>query len=226
MRPMRKNFSRCFFRSASTDFTFFGGTTRIIPTPILKDFSNSPASIFPGIVARALNLQISCQTRKDRRWRIAEILQYGRRNDSRRSAEKSEVRGSRPEEAPRKILSHRPHRARRIRQSPRQLLGLPQSRVRTRAILCWRVATWQFLARHILQNIDNHIRIPVEDDDVRPNHAAPVFRGKRRQLAFESHGTRLHALLQSWRQRAIPFQLLLESRWEISSALGQPGRQV
>src|SRR5205823_4055629 len=146
MRPMRKNFSRCFFRSASTDFTFFGGTTRIIPTPILKDFSNSPASIFPSL-ARYLKIEgTGHDARKDRRWRIAEILQYGRRNDSRRSAEKSEVRGSRPEEAPRKILSHRPHRARRIRQSPRQLLGLPQSRVRTRAILCWRVATWQFLA--------------------------------------------------------------------------------
>src|SRR5437764_7794775 len=32
-RPIRKNFSRRFLRSASTDFTNFGGTTRIIPTP-------------------------------------------------------------------------------------------------------------------------------------------------------------------------------------------------
>ena len=37
MRPMRKNFSRRFLRSASRDFTNFGGTTRIIPTPMLKD---------------------------------------------------------------------------------------------------------------------------------------------------------------------------------------------
>jgi len=55
MRPMRKNFSRRFFKSASTDFTFFGGTTRIIPTPILKDCSNSPLSIFPSL-ARYLKI--------------------------------------------------------------------------------------------------------------------------------------------------------------------------
>jgi len=37
IRPMRKNFSRRFFRSASTERTFFGGTMRIMPTPMFKD---------------------------------------------------------------------------------------------------------------------------------------------------------------------------------------------
>src|SRR6266699_1700702 len=55
MRPMRKNFSRRFLRSASTDFTFFGGTTRIIPTPRLKDCSNSSVSIVPSL-ARYLKI--------------------------------------------------------------------------------------------------------------------------------------------------------------------------
>src|SRR5213079_3154576 len=38
-----------------TDFTFFPGTTRIIPTPMLKDCSNSPVSIFPSL-ARYLKI--------------------------------------------------------------------------------------------------------------------------------------------------------------------------
>src|SRR5881227_2511186 len=54
-RPMRKNFSRRFLRSASTDFTNFGGTTRIIPTPKLKDCNNSSVSIFPSL-ARYLKI--------------------------------------------------------------------------------------------------------------------------------------------------------------------------
>src|ERR1700674_5334206 len=44
---MRKNFSRRRFKSASTDFIYFGGTTRIIPTPKLKDFNYSSFPIFP-----------------------------------------------------------------------------------------------------------------------------------------------------------------------------------
>src|SRR5438876_12326922 len=52
---MRKNFSRRFLRSASTDFTNFGGTTRIIPTPKLKDCNNSSVSIFPSL-ARYLKI--------------------------------------------------------------------------------------------------------------------------------------------------------------------------
>src|SRR6266480_2224849 len=63
MRPMRKNFSRRFFKWASTDFTFFGGTRRIIPTPILKDCSNSPVSILPSL-ARYLKIAATGDVRE------------------------------------------------------------------------------------------------------------------------------------------------------------------
>src|SRR5947208_971498 len=63
MRPMRQNFSRRFLRSASTDFTNFGGTTRIIPTLILKDCSNSSVSIFPSL-ARYLKIAGTAQEAK------------------------------------------------------------------------------------------------------------------------------------------------------------------
>src|SRR5271156_1735636 len=55
MRPMRKNFSRRRFRSASTDLTLAGGTMRIMPTPMLKDCRSSLVSILPS-AARNLKM--------------------------------------------------------------------------------------------------------------------------------------------------------------------------
>src|SRR6266403_1751964 len=53
--PDAEEFFALLLEAASTDFTFFAGTTRIIPTPILKDCSNSPGSIFPSF-ARYLKI--------------------------------------------------------------------------------------------------------------------------------------------------------------------------
>src|SRR5260370_23686563 len=80
--------------------------------------------------------------------------------------------------------------------------------------------------RHILQNIDNHIGILIENNDVRANHAAAVFRGKRWQLALEFHGAWLNALLQSRRQRTFPLELLLKPRRQVPAALGKPRRKI
>src|ERR1700730_7195148 len=55
MRPMRKNFSRRRLRSASTDRTFCGGTTRIMPPPTLSECNSSFVSIFPTL-ARYLKI--------------------------------------------------------------------------------------------------------------------------------------------------------------------------
>ena len=61
---------------------------------------------------------------------------------------------------------------------------------------------------------------------MRPDHRAPVFRGKRRQLSRKFLGTGLDPLLQPRRKRAVPLQVFLRPRRQVSSALGQARRQI
>ncbi len=72
------------------------------------------------LLAGAEHLQIPCRAWKNRNQRIAAILQYGRRHDPRRAPGPRQIRRSRPQTPPRKILPHRPHRARRFRQTTRR----------------------------------------------------------------------------------------------------------
>src|SRR5216683_3438356 len=90
----------------------------------------------------------------------------------------------------------------------------------------WNAANPARLVRYVLHHVHDHIRISIEDDQVRANHAAPVFRRKRRQFPFEFHRTRLNPLLQSRRECAVPFELFLEARRQISPAFREPRRKV
>lgn len=47
---------------------------------------------------------------------------------------------------------------------------------------------------------------------MRPDHRAPVFRGKRRQLSLKFLGTGLDPLLQPRRKRPVPLQVFFEPR--------------
>jgi len=47
---------------------------------------------------------------------------------------------------------------------------------------------------------------------MRPDHRAPVFRGKRRELSLKFLGTGLDPLLQPRRKRPVPLQVFFEPR--------------
>ncbi len=70
------------------------------------------------------NLQVSGQARQNRRRRASAIIQHGCGDDPGGSTAKCEASGSGFEAPARKILPHRPHRAGRLRQSPRQVFRL------------------------------------------------------------------------------------------------------
>src|SRR6266849_4355109 len=61
------------------------------------------------------------------------------------------------------------------------------------------------LAHHVFHDVYDHIRAAVVDHYVRANDAADVTRLQRRQASLQLRGARLNSLLQSRRQRAVPF---------------------
>ena len=97
-----------------------GNLPRVLPAGVKAqiDLASWPVPPIFKFLARA---------RKDRNQRIAAILQHGHRHDSRRASCLRKIRRSRPQAPPRKILPHRPHRTRRLRQISRCPLRLSES---------------------------------------------------------------------------------------------------
>jgi len=144
---------------------------------------------------------------------------------------KRPLRRSRPQEAPRKNSSSsaassaanpakpQPTPAPSI-YSRKNLVAHPRVRVFLRLFCLSRSAC------HILQNIYNHVRIPIENHDVRPDHARACIPWKRWQLALKFHRARLNALLQARRKRARSFPVVSPALEAGSSALCQARRQI
>jgi len=64
-------------------------------------------------------------------------------------------------------------------------------------------------------DIYDRARLTVQDDNVRSNGSATVDYRQPRQAALKIWWERLHALLQTRRERAIALEMLLESRWQV-----------
>ncbi len=97
-----------------------GGITGNLPRALPRERAGGRRA---GLVAGAADFPLSRAARKDRAGRTAEDIQSRRGNDSGGSGEASFARRSGIEAPPRKILSDRPHRERRARQTSRGLFG-------------------------------------------------------------------------------------------------------
>ena len=77
-----------------------------------------------------------------------------------------------------------------------------------------------------MNNIHDPLRPSVQNHHIHTNDSSPIDAGKAWQSAFQFLRERRESLLQTGRQSAVAFQMLLEARREIPPPFGQPGRQV
>ena len=76
------------------------------------------------------------------------------------------------------------------------------------------------------QDIHDHPGARVPNDRQVPDDPALIAPGQRRELGDQFGRKRRQPLLESWRQLPLAPELLFKPRRQVSTALGQPGRQA